>query len=322
MKNRKVNIRNLSIVIIFCIIALLFIGSAFYFFILRNDIAFYIDGKEMKEYEVVLSADDSLEPKDLKLTAMMSNGEDVTQKITYDPIEMKPSQTYTVEYRVEEGLNTATFHLFIEVKEEVRPVVSNEDDKMYTDPRSITPAIITPDSIGVLVNKYHAIPDGWEPSDLVQITSNNGRDMYLRSEAAAAWEQLNINAKALGIEIYVVSSFRTASYQEGLFDNYYAIDGANAFLYSALPRRSEHELGLAIDVSNDDQLHEDLLNHAVGQFMNDEGYKYGFILRYPENKMNITGYGFEAWHYRYVGVELATKLKNRGIVLEEYYEEK
>lgn len=61
---------------------------------------------------------------------------------------------------------------------------------------------------------------------------------------------------------------------------------------------SQHELGLAIDVSYDGFLHEDLLDSAVGRFMKEEGYKYGFVLRYPSGKEAITGYVFEAWHYR------------------------
>ena len=81
---------------------------------------------------------------------------------------------------------------------------------------------------------------------------------------------------------------------------------------------SQHELGLAIDVSYDGFLHEDLLDSAVGRFMKEEGYKYGFVLRYPSGKEAITGCAFEAWHYRYVDPAPAKELTQKNIVLEEY----
>ena len=77
---------------------------------------------------------------------------------------------------------------------------------------------------------------------------------------------------------------------------------------------SQHELGLAIDVSYDGFLHEDLLDSAVGRFMKE----YGFVLRYPSGKEAITGYAFEAWHYRYVDPAPAKELTQKNIVLEEY----
>lgn len=261
-------------------------------------------------------------PSDQNITAQDVHDGDVSEfiKVTGE-VDTSQKGSYNITYSVIDQAGNKSEHVLkVNIKDEADLVASQED--MYGDPREITPKIIDPNNISVLVNKHHAIPDGWEPSDLVSITSNNGMEMYLRSEAASAWEKLNSAAQGQGIDIFVVSSFRTASYQASLFNNYYAIDGANAFLYSALSRRSEHELGLAIDVSNDGQLHEDLLNTNVGKFMNNEGYKYGFILRYPEDKINRTGYGFEAWHYRYVGVDLATELKSRNIVLEEYYNEK
>lgn len=265
-----------------------------------------------------LGEDFSYKPGDHDIHATDIHDGNLDDKITYEgSVDIQTEGTYEIIYSVVDSFkHQATHNLKVHVQE--KQVVNTSVDDLYKDPRSITPNIINPNSTTVLVNKYNAIPDGWEPSDLVAITSNSGRDMYLRQEAASAWEELNRAAQAKGINIQVISSIRSASYQANLFNNYYAVDGANAFLYSALSRRSEHELGLAIDVSYDGQLHEDLLNTSVGQFMNDEGYKYGFILRYPSDKIAITGYGFEAWHYRYLGTTLATELKQRNLVLEEY----
>lgn len=249
-----------------------------------------------------------------------NHDENLIDNVTHEgEVNTAEAGIYEITYHiVDEAGNQASHNLKVTVKEGA--VHASTTDDLYTDPRNITPNIVrNPENIKALVNKNNALPDGWAPNDLVAITSNNGRDMSLRKEAAASWERLNADAKAAGIVIQVVSSYRTQQYQNSLFYNYYAVDGSNAFLYSALSRRSEHEMGLAIDVSYDGSLHEDLLDSSVGKFMHEQGYKYGFILRYPSDKINITKYGFEAWHYRYVGIDLATKLKQNNMTLEEYY---
>lgn len=252
-----------------------------------------------------------------------NHDQDLSQSVKYEEsVNINEVGTYLVVYEVcDISKNCSSFTLKVNVNEKVLAVdQGNNGNDLFGDPRLITPRIATnPDDLQVLINKRNALPVGWGPSDLVAITSNNGREMFLRSAAAANWEALNSSANANGLSIKVVSSFRTATYQEGLFYGYLISDGDSAFLYSALPRRSEHELGLAIDISYDGTLHHDLLNSEVGQFMYNEAHKYGFILRYPYDKTHITGYGFEPWHYRYVGVDLATMLKQSNLTLDEYY---
>ncbi len=251
------------------------------------------------------------------ITAKDDQDGDVSAKITYEgTVDVHTEGSYDVRYHVSDKAGNQSEHV-LNVHVKKTSVVSSRQ-LMYADPHTIIPEIVDPDSMTVLVNKQHAIPDGWAPNDLVPITSNSERDMYLRSEAAAAWERLNQAALERGLHIWVVSSYRTAAYQESLFNGYYASNGEAAYLFSALPRRSEHELGLAVDVSYDGFLHEDLLNSEVGRFMKEEGYKYGFVLRYPSGKEAVTGYAFEAWHYRYVGPTLAKELTQKNIVLEEY----
>lgn len=177
-----------------------------------------------------------------------------------------------------------------------------------------------PTSVTCLVNKQFSLKDGWQPDDLVTISNNLSGDFYLRKEAAEAFETMKKAAKAAGITINVTSAYRTQAYQESLYKQYMISDPDNAPFYSAKARTSEHELGLAMDISYDNALHHDLQTSDLGKWMNDNSYQYGWIMRYPDDKIDITGYIFEAWHYRYVGPALAKALHNSGLTLEEYYQ--
>lgn len=177
-----------------------------------------------------------------------------------------------------------------------------------------------PTSVTCLVNKQFSLKDGWEPGDLVTISNHLPGDFYLRKEAAEAFETMKKAAQEDGITINVTSAYRTQAYQENLYKRYMASDPDNAPFYSAKARTSEHELGLAMDISYDNALHHDLQTSSLGEWMNTNGYQYGWIMRYPDDKIDITGYIFEAWHYRYVGPSLAAALHSSGLTLEEYYQ--
>lgn len=196
------------------------------------------------------------------------------------------------------------------------------EDGIY-DPHSIDPLTVeNPEDITVLVNKTHQIPEGWEPEDLVKVVDS---EQMLRKEAALAYEKLYNEAVNRGIAIFSISGYRTNETQTRYWTNMcnvYGLEYASA--YSAYPRRSEHQLGLALDVSyktTGDRLSASVADSQVGQFMASEGHKYGFIIRYPKDKVAITNYGYEPWHLRYVGVELATELYENNLTLEEYYKE-
>lgn len=252
-------------------------------------------------------------------------------------VDMSVIGDTTLTYKVSDQAGNEAKHTLLvhvvekkAVNEPEQPSGSNQNgglsDIIYhdgiADPRSITPDIVTnTNDYSILINKFHALQDGWEPNDLTTITSNNGRHMQLRSEAAEAWERLNAKAVSDGILIKVISSYRTQIYQAGLFNGYLAQDAVYAFKYSAMPRRSEHEYGVAIDISYDDQLYLDLQEDDIGKWMQANAAQFGFILRYPQGKEASTQYAYEAWHYRYVGVDLAKILTSRGMTLEEYYGE-
>ena len=159
---------------------------------------------------------------------------------------------------------------------------------------------------GVLVvNKTYSLPDDYG-NGLTSTTTN----AFYKMQAASKLENLNI---------YLSSGFRSYSTQDRIYNNYVARDGKMAAdTYSARPGYSEHQSGLAFDVN---QINDTFNDSAEAKWLANNCYKYGFILRYPKGKEDITGYKYESWHFRYVGVELATKLYNNGnwITLEEYF---
>lgn len=191
-------------------------------------------------------------------------------------------------------------------------------------PLNVTPDTVeNPEDVTVLVNKVHAIPEGWVPDDLQPVIDN--KNQKLRKEANEAYTKFYNAAKEKGIDIYSISGYRTNATQKLYWNNQVKVYGEEyASQYSAYPGRSEHQLGLAIDISyttQGDRLSEKVATTPLGKFIVSDAYKYGFILRYQKDKVAITNYGYEPWHMRYVGVELATKLHESGLTLEEYYKQ-
>ncbi len=177
-------------------------------------------------------------------------------------------------------------------------------------------------SLMVFCNKYNALPENYEPSDLTMISSENsisGRTLYLRKEAAEAFEKLCKAARAEGYTIIGQSAYRSYSYQKSLYDSYVASDGQTAAdTYSARPGHSEHQTGLAIDVKNAELAYNQFGKTAEYQWAKDNIHKYGFVIHYIPNSEWITGYKTEEWHFRYVGISAATEIYQMGITLDEY----
>ncbi len=143
-----------------------------------------------------------------------------------------------------------------------------------------------------------------------------------KAEADAQIKQMINDANAQGIELMQVSGHRTFEYQTNLFNRYVKSMGEeSAKKLSAWPGASEHQTGLAADFGEKNgncQLDSCYENTPSGKWLKENAYKYGFILRYPQGKEEITGYSYEPWHYRYVGKELAKKINDKDITLEEY----
>lgn len=178
----------------------------------------------------------------------------------------------------------------------------------------------------VIVNKTRVLPSDWRPDDLVRLNVKyNGRAeaRYLRKEASDALAELFAAAAKKGVELCAVSGFRSYELQQTVFNKHVNQMGFNAALrVSAMPGRSEHQTGLAIDISSKSMnysLSKSFANTREGKWLAENAAKYGFILRYPEGKESITGYDYEPWHFRYVGKDAATDIMEKGLTLEEYF---
>lgn len=202
-------------------------------------------------------------------------------------------------------------------KDVVTYVNANLDKEYYSSDNLISNEDAS--KIDVLVNKYHKLDENYEPSDLTIIDSKYASGTQkLRKEAQIKFEEMASDMAKENLKIYAGSTYRSYTYQKGLYDRYVKKDGfAAAETYSARSGYSEHQLGLAVDIVNGkwDYLSE---NDKEYDYLVRNSYKYGFILRYPRGSEYITGYMFEDWHFRYLGVELATKVFNSGLTYDEY----
>ncbi|QPQ32614.1 M15 family metallopeptidase [Lysinibacillus sp. JNUCC 51] len=203
----------------------------------------------------------------------------------------------------------------------------NKQNKQQIQQEFLT--VADPESITVLVNKKYAFPEGYEPKDLVYpnvpfIFDEKIEKRMMREEAAKYLEKMFNAANQQNIHLAGVSAYRSSQTQTTLFNNYVERDGIEkAKTYSAVPGTSEHQSGLAIDVSGSDgscAADDCFANTEEAAWLEDNAHKFGYIIRFPKDKDNITGYKYEPWHIRYVGVNLATELYNEGLTLEEYYE--
>ncbi|GAB7386716.1 hypothetical protein BSNK01_05520 [Bacillaceae bacterium] len=181
----------------------------------------------------------------------------------------------------------------------------------------------------VLVNKKRSLPPDYVPPDLVKPNipfafSGESPKKWMRKEAAAALERLFAQAKKERIAIAGVSAYRSYERQKEIFQyNVRTMGKEKAVRVSASPGRSEHQTGLAIDISCPRigyALEETFAHTPEGRWLAKHAPAYGFIIRYPKGKEHITGYAYEPWHLRYVGEEVAKEIAEKGITLEEYYQ--
>lgn len=187
-----------------------------------------------------------------------------------------------------------------------------------------------PASLWVIVDKLIPLnPKTYVPANLVipnvPLRSNISSDEeHMRSDSAAALEQMFAAAKQAGINLNIQSGYRSYSFQSALYSRYVAQQGqATADTQSARPGYSEHQTGLAVDVGTVRgvcEVDQCFGTTPEGQWVATNAFRYGFIVRYPDGKQAITGYEYEPWHLRFVGTALATEMHNKGITtLEEFF---
>ena len=227
----------------------------------------------------------------------------------------------TIEYYKEKNIDRYISYKeknpSLSIEEIITHVNIGLDHKHYTNTKPSTNL----NTNYILVNKYNYLDKDYIPKNLEEIDNNYSvPGKKLVKDAKDAFENLAQNAKKDGFNIRAISTYRTYSYQKGLYDNYvknYTQEDADT--YSARPGFSEHQTGLAVDVDNTKEYFENFEKTKEFNWMQENAYKYGFILRYPKDKEYITTYSYEAWHYRYVGVDIASYITKNNLTFEEYY---
>ena len=194
--------------------------------------------------------------------------------------------------------------LYAEVKVTVRNIMPSEPEFSVPEESTTATQADEPTYIdGILIaNKTYALPEDYNPG--------------LDSETESAFYTLSDAAAEEGLNIYLSSGFRSYETQNRIYNNYVSNYGqSSADTFSARPGHSEHQTGLAIDVNSIDDSFADT---PEAEWLASHAHEYGFIIRYPKGKESITGYKYEPWHIRYLGVEKATEVYNSGLTLEEF----
>ena len=285
--------------------------------------------KKRVKYKYIVNVVDKEAPKIIfknELESEMGEGIDLLKDVTVEDnskeniipqvegeYDINKSGDYKLYYIAEDTSgNKAKEEFILHIKEKnVEKQITSNDNQGTTSFttskgfKGVTKNGVTYIEGYLVVNKTYTLPSSY----------GNG----LTNATIEAFNKMQAAAKIDGLNIYISSGFRSYSYQKNLYNSYVNRDGVVAAdTYSARACHSEHQSGLAFDVNT---INDSFANTEEGKWLNDNCYKYGFILRYPKGKSDETGYQYEPWHFRYVGVELAEKLYNNGnwITVEDYF---
>lgn len=203
----------------------------------------------------------------------------------------------------------------IDISRIVSIVNANMDKEIYTDVKTVFQ-----DDELVLVNKFHKLESSAVINDLKEISIQYAYDGHkLKEEAALAYIKMAKSAKKENITLIANVSYRSYQDQENAYNNYKSKYGiTKADLLAARAGHSEHQTGLALNITT--RLSgKEFIDTEAYNWLKNNAHKFGFILRYPEGKEDITGFSFEPEHFRYVGIDVATKIYEEDITFDEYY---
>lgn len=275
-------------------------------------------GNKTKKYEFTINVVDTIKPEidgRSEITTTVGKKIDLLEGVTVSDnskedikVEIKGDYDFNKEgeYELEYYAKDSSGNEISQKNKLI--VVSDPNNMTFTTSKGFKGKVIDGvtyiDDV-LIANKTYSLPSDYG-TGLTSTTQN-------------AFDKMNADAKSLGLNLWIASGYRSYATQKRLYNNYVSSDGKEAAdTYSARPGYSEHQTGLAFDLNS---VEESFANTDEGKWVKDNCYRYGLIIRYPKGKESITGYIYEPWHLRYVGVELATKLYNDGnwITLEEYF---
>lgn len=227
------------------------------------------------------------------------------------------SEKYYIHDNLDRYINYAKENKKLDPKKVISLVNVNRDKEFYEDTKK---ANIKDEEL-IFVNKYYYLDKEYTPKNIIKTSSSYSyADNSLNETAFNAFKTLSDNAKKEGHTIVINSSYRDYESQEDIWETRKSLYGTKkADEYAARPGYSEHQTGYAIDVSDFYDENDTFGDTESFNWMKDNCYKYGFILRYPEDKEDITGFNYEPWHYRYVGTTIAEYIYNNNITFDEYY---
>lgn len=210
-------------------------------------------------------------------------------------------------------------------KKELSEVVRNINTHLDKDFYEISLKTDSSLDYKMIVNKFYQLDSSYSPDDIVTVPTTYAWGTYgsikVRQIAYDAFLDMWNAANEDGYYLMINSAYRTFEEQETVYNNYKDKRGQKyADSIAARPGSSEHQTGLCLDIFSKNNSNKSTFKDTEeAAWLKNNAHKYGFILRYPEDKVNITGYNFESWHYRYVGIEAATYCYENDITYEEYY---
>jgi len=209
--------------------------------------------------------------------------------------------------------------------------ISTSSGNWWSYPDDIKDVTRDGDDLLVLVNKEYQLPSTYAPTDLVKASLSgirNGDSFYIRDIVIDDLTNLVSQAQGDGIDLSIVSGYRSYSTQVNTYSYWVRYNGGSvdaADRVSARAGHSQHQLGTAIDFSSDeidDVLGSSFANTNASDWLRENAWRYGFVLSYPSGYENTTGYSYESWHYRYIGVSNAAEMHDMGVILEMYLRNK
>lgn len=219
--------------------------------------------------------------------------------------------------------NTNIYLKYVNEINDTRSLIEYVNTNAYKTPYEDAVKSDTSKNILMIANKYYSL-DTYKPDDLVEVESDyclQGNN-YLRKEAYEAYKQMADAARSENIYFYISTSYRSYDYQSYFYNRYLDQykDQTIVDTFSARPGYSDHQTGLVVDIRKHNYTFDSMYDSEEINWLLNNSYKYGFILRYPQGKETATGYEYEWWHYRYVSKEVATYIYEHNITFDEYYE--
>ena len=281
----------------------------------------YFNINNLNDYYVINYVEDSNLSKTVFSLLENYNGEEINKILKRDPSlreyiiknNIKDINNY-LEYDYFKDNNVDRYIKFFngDYKDTIVKVNIGIDKEPYKESD-----VVKQYSTDIIVNKHNVLGDNFKVKEITLLDNCSEGDNYLSIDAKKAYDELCLASIKDDMQLGVTSSYRSHEEQLKIYNSYLNSYGQNYVnKYVSTPGYSEHETGLALDVKS---LNSDVfINSKEYKWMKDNAYKYGFILRYPKGKEELTGYNFESWHYRFVGKEIAKYIYENDITFEEY----